>query len=235
MGKRRKAKQEGKEMIRCNMCGSDMAIVIDSSINTAGTPFTRNEVIGYRCINCGYSIGRDGLPNPGVWKPEKEKLVVAVAVLDNAVLDPNKGLPDEIFYYISRTTPLINVDLLIKDEKGRILLAWRDDPFSGIGWHLPGGIVRYKETLEERVYKVAEGELGLHIDFEMVPLEVNQHIDPERRDRGHFIAVLYKGVASSAFIPQNFDLAEKDTGYVKWFEKCPDNLIKCHDIYRKFM
>ena len=52
----------------------------------------------------------------------------AIDVLDRSVTDPGLGLPDEVFYYISRTTPLVNVDLLIKDEIGRVLLAWRDDP-----------------------------------------------------------------------------------------------------------
>ena len=160
----------------------------------------------------------------------------AIEDLDNAVPDPNKGLPDEIFYYISRTTPLINVDLLIKDEKGRILLAWRNDPYSGIGWHLPGGIIRYKETFEERARKVAETELGAKdIELSVIPREIDQHINNERKDRGHFIAILYKGTLSSSFIPPNLNLSEGDTGYAKWFEKCPDNLIKCHDIYRKYM
>ena len=76
------------------------------------------------------------------------------------------GLPDEVFYYISRTTPLVNVDLLIKDENGRTLLSWRNDRYAGKGWHVPGGIVRFKETLETRVQKVAEIEVGVNISFE---------------------------------------------------------------------
>ena len=56
----------------------------------------------------------------------------AVQILVDAVPDPNTGLPDEIFYYISRTTPFINVDLLIKDAQGRTLLAWRDDEHAGL-------------------------------------------------------------------------------------------------------
>jgi colanic acid biosynthesis protein WcaH len=79
----------------------------------------------------------------------------AIAVLDKHVPNPSTGLPDELFYYISKTTPLVNVDLLIKDEKGRTLLSWRNDQYCGRGWHIPGGIVRLKETLEARVKKVA--------------------------------------------------------------------------------
>jgi hypothetical protein len=84
-------------------------------------------------------------------------LTDAISVLVKRVPDPSRGLPEEIFYYISRTTPLINVDLLIKDEKGRTLLSWRDDAYAGKGWHVPGGIVRFKESLETRIRRVAEG------------------------------------------------------------------------------
>ena len=50
----------------------------------------------------------------------------AIEFLDNKITNPKEGLPDEIFYYLSRITPLINVDLLIKDENGRTLLSWRN-------------------------------------------------------------------------------------------------------------
>ena len=33
------------------------------------------------------------------------------------------GLPDEVFTYISTVTPLVNVDLLIRNDKGETLLA----------------------------------------------------------------------------------------------------------------
>ena len=52
-------------------------------------------------------------------------------------------------------TPLVNVDLLIKDS-GRTLLTWRDDEFYGPGWHIPGGILGFKERALDRLAKVAE-------------------------------------------------------------------------------
>ena len=42
--------------------------------------------------------------------------------------DPRDGLQDEIFHFIRRVTPLINVDLLIRCD-GRTLLAWREDEY----------------------------------------------------------------------------------------------------------
>ncbi len=159
----------------------------------------------------------------------------AINFLEKQVSDPQNGLPDDIFLYISRTVPMVNIDLLIKDEKGRALLAWRDDKYCGKGWHLPGGVVRFKETLETRVKKVAKTEIGVGIKFDPVPIAVNQVISRHKNTRGHFISILYKGYLKSVFIPQNKGLKEKDPGYLRWHSVCPDNLLKGHDIYRKFL
>lgn len=159
----------------------------------------------------------------------------AIEIISKAVLDPKKGLPEEVFYFISSMTPMINVDLLIKDEKGRTLLSWRDDQHSGKGWHIPGGIIRFKETLETRIKKVAESEIGTEVGFDQNPLAINQIFNEEQNIRGHFISILYKCSLPSVFIPENKGLKGTDPGFLKWHETCPDNLLKFHEIYRKYM
>ncbi len=159
----------------------------------------------------------------------------AITVLDKSIQNATEGLPDEVFYFISRTTPLVNVDLLIKDEDCRTLLAWRDDLYAGMGWHVPGGIVRFKETLESRVQKVAATEIGAAVSFEPEPVAINQLIHHEHKNRGHFISILYKCFLSKSFSPENEGLCEKDAGYLMWHESCPDNLITYHEIYRSYI
>jgi hypothetical protein len=85
----------------------------------------------------------------------------AITRLDDLVPNPQNGLPDELFLFISRMTPLINVDLLIKDAQGRTLLTWRDDVFYGAAWHVPGGIIRYKERAADRIQNCAAEEKGV--------------------------------------------------------------------------
>lgn len=159
----------------------------------------------------------------------------AIAVLDKQVPNPSAGLPDEVFYYISRTTPLVNVDLLIKDEKGRTLLSWRNDQCCGQGWHVPGGIVRFRETLETRVKKAAETEIGVEVEFDRTPIALNECIHYEREVRSHFVSILYKCFLPSTFVPENKGLSRKSAGYLKWHESCPKNLIKFHEMYRKYI
>ncbi len=159
----------------------------------------------------------------------------AINFLDKQVPNPSKGLPEEVFFYVSRMTPLVNVDLLIKDEKGRALLAWRDDKYCGKGWHVLGGIVRLKETIETRIKKVAESEIGINVSFDPAPLAVHQFIDPKQDTRSHFVSILYKCFLSSEFIPKNTGLSKKDPGYLMWHESCPQNFLKKQEIYKKYI
>lgn len=158
----------------------------------------------------------------------------AIKFLDKQIKNPAKGLPEEIFLFASRIVPMTNVDLLIKDETGRTLLSWRDDQYAGTGWHLPGGIIRFKETIKKRLEKVAETEIGANVKFELKPIAVNE-IMIKSKTRGHFISLLYKCYLSSNFIPENKGLEETDAGYLKWHATCPDNLLKGHNIYKKFL
>ncbi len=165
-----------------------------------------------------------------------KSICAAVKFLEKKVPDPAKGLPLELFYFVSRLLPLVNVDLLIKDERGRTLLAWRDDVYCGRGWHIPGGIVRFRETLEQRINKVAQNEIGAKIKFDPLPLAITQLIHPDLKNRSHFVSVLYQCRLPSTFIPKNKGLSAKDPGFLRWHEGCPDNLIKYHrKHYRKYI
>lgn len=159
----------------------------------------------------------------------------AIKILDSNVDNPTLGLPDDIFYYISRTTPLINVDLLIKNKKGQTLLAWRDDEHVGSGWHIPGGIIRYKETIENRINKVAKLEAGCKVEYEPTAIAVNEIIANFKRDRAHFISLLYNCKIVEPYNIDNKKLTPKEPGYLKWFDNCPIDLLSWHDIYKEYL
>lgn len=157
-------------------------------------------------------------------------------LLDEYIPNPLQGLPEEVFLFISRLTPLVNVDLLIKDERQRTLLSWRDDSYSGTGWHVPGGIIRFKEKMETRVKKVAEVEIGAPVIIDFNPIDVHQNIQEHEHDiRSHFISFLYRSFLSSSFVPKNEGLSYNNPGYLKWHENCPDNLLKCQERYRRYI
>ena len=110
-----------------------------------------------------------------------------INILESLVKDSSKGLPEDIFLFISRLTPLVNVDLLIKDDGNRTLMIWREDEYSKPGWHLPGGIIRFKETIANRIRAVAKNELGVtRIEFNPVPLAINEVIHPYKKEQRPF-------------------------------------------------
>ena len=155
---------------------------------------------------------------------------------------PEEGLGKELFLQVSSLVPIVNVDLLVYNDKGQFLLTWRDDPHCGTGWHIPGGCIRFKETCAARIDKVAEQELGIkQILFEKEPIKVFEIINHEHRDidnqneRGHFITLVYK-----CFTPEGFSIDNQkqnigEVGYMKWFDHLPDDLLSIQSCYREII
>lgn len=154
--------------------------------------------------------------------------------IEKYIENPTKGLPEEVFLFISRITPMVSVELLIKDENNRTLLSWRNDQIFGKGWHMPGGVVRLNETIENRVIKVSESEIGTNVLFDKTPIKMCQCI-LNQKERCHFISFLYKCYLSSSFVPDNKELTSNDNGYLMWHDKCPVNLLKAQKSYREYI
>lgn len=153
----------------------------------------------------------------------------AIAKIDASEPDPNQGLNEDVFYMVSRLTPMVNVDLLIRDDDRRILLTWRSDAYYADGWHIPGGIVRFKETFGDRIHKVAAQELGTKVSFAQHPQKIQQ-IFANRNTRGHFISFLYNCQLEAPLPPDKKFLQDQPAkpGQWCWFQQLPDNLLDVH-------
>ncbi len=156
--------------------------------------------------------------------------------LSSLIKNPSGGLPEDVFLFVSGITPLINVDLLIKNDQHHTLLTWRDDGFGPPGWHIPGGIIRFKETIPDRIGAVAATELGAKVKFKKKPLSIKEVIHPTRMIRGHGISLLFECKLIS---PPDDNLKHRKgipkPGDWAWHPKCPKDLIPVHKIYRKFI
>ena len=156
-------------------------------------------------------------------------------LLEPLIENPTEGLPDEIFAFVSTITPLVNVDLLIKNKKNQTLLTWRNDGYNPPGWHIPGGIIRYKETIADRLSAVALNELGANIRFTKDPLAV-RGIMTSRKFRGHAISLLYECTLTTPLIKElEYKKGTPKSGEWAWHNKCPDNILSVQEIYRKFI
>lgn len=157
-----------------------------------------------------------------------------IRALEAAVGDPRRGLPEDVFRFVSRVTPLVNVDLLIKDDRSRTLLTWRDDEFFGPGWHVPGGIIRYKESAADRVRACASAELGADVASEPAPLLVLEDMGGQDT-RGHHISLLFRCRLLSP--PDEARRSASDppsSGQWRWHQVAPPDLLDEQREYARF-
>jgi ADP-ribose pyrophosphatase YjhB (NUDIX family) len=166
----------------------------------------------------------------------QRSLRAAIAEVENQLPDVTRGLPEELFLFVSRVTPLINVDLLIQDDAGRTLLTWRSDRFFGDGWHVPGGIIRFRESAATRVAIVAREELRTTVTFDPAVLMIHESIAPERRDRGHSISLLYRcRLMGELDVRYRVDPERPLPNQWLWHDSCPENLILEQRVYAQYM
>jgi ADP-ribose pyrophosphatase YjhB (NUDIX family) len=165
-----------------------------------------------------------------------EAIRQAIATLQAAVGSATRGLPEDIFLFASSLTPMLNVDLLIRDSAGRTLLTWRHDAFYGPGWHIPGGIIRFKETAASRIAAVAANELGAEVRFRSEPLCIHEFFNTSRDVRGHFVSQLFACTLVSPLDPAlRFDLQAPRNGAWLWHDQAPANLIHAQESFRQFI
>lgn len=129
-------------------------------------------------------------------------------------------LPEKEFLEMSSKLPLINVDLLIVNEFGEILLSWRDDEYCGTGWHIPGGIIRHGETIQTRLKLTAEREIGFVPDFDSTPCKITE-IFLNQGYRDHFISHLFKARCKKEDVNAVGVNEKHNVGDLCWFDYYP--------------
>lgn len=164
--------------------------------------------------------------------PISTTLETALATALEAIPDPSKGLPDEVFHFIRKVTPLINVDLLVRNEQGEHLLSWREDEY-GRGWHIPGGIIRFNEPVVERIAAVAKLELSSSVEHSKNPIDLKQFFS----SRGHFISLLYlcklqTPVAEPSMWHRS---GQPQHGQLRWCQGVPAGLYWVHEVFADWL
>jgi colanic acid biosynthesis protein WcaH len=158
-----------------------------------------------------------------------------IAAIDKAVGDARQGLPEPVFQLVGRIMPIVNVDLLIRNDGGETLLTWRQDDLF-VGWHLPGGVVRFKERMADRVQQVARTEVGTTVTMSDAPIAVHELIDPVRAARGHFVSFLFEcRLIGSPDERLRYSGGEPQSGQWAWHGRYPSDMIGAHAIYRRFI
>ncbi|GAM69546.1 GDP-mannose mannosyl hydrolase [Vibrio sp. JCM 19236] len=69
-------------------------------------------------------------------------------------------LETETFKGIVKNTPLISIDLIVKNTHGKVLLGQRKNRPAKDYWFVPGGRIVKDETLENAFQRLTQEELG---------------------------------------------------------------------------
>ncbi|MCM1251856.1 MAG: NUDIX domain-containing protein [Clostridium sp.] len=163
----------------------------------------------------------------------ENNLKYMLAKIAEYIDDPTKGLPEEIFLFATQITPMINVDLLVRDKDGRILLSWRNDEYCGTGWHVPGGIIRYKESANHRIEQVALKELGCRVKHSDKPIEIMELIS-DNTARSHFITLVYECEIDGELFLEHQTCKKGEVGYLAWHDFFPEDMINVHYAYKNY-
>jgi ADP-ribose pyrophosphatase YjhB (NUDIX family) len=71
-------------------------------------------------------------------------------------------LTDADYDLIYSNAPRICVDLVVKSSAGVVLTLRTIEPYKN-SWHLPGGRVRFKESITQAIDRIALGELNIKV------------------------------------------------------------------------
>jgi colanic acid biosynthesis protein WcaH len=111
-------------------------------------------------------------------------------------------IPQNIYAQIVRLMPIPCVDLLVKDEGGRVLLIKRaNEPAKG-QWWFPGGRVHFLETREQAAKRKLKEECGLEA-FQMKEIgtyDVILDMPGDEKQRHGITSLFYVSVREKAEI-----------------------------------
>lgn len=139
-------------------------------------------------------------------KQELKQLCGLLKKIDN----PHEGLPQPVFDALCDVVPFVACELVVHGPKG-LLLVWRDDEWWH-GWHFPGGLLRFRESFEERIQAVAWKELGVNIS----KVKFLYPKDCSQGTRNHCVSLVF--LCETEMKPKRG----------KFFKKMPKNIIDAH-------
>lgn len=130
-------------------------------------------------------------------------------------------LSDPVFSIVIDATPLVSLDLIVRNSAGQILLGERmNRPAQGY-WFVPGGRIRKMESLSSAFERLTREELGIR--FELADAVLLGPFDHFYQDSvfgdspsTHYVAIAYELLAGD-LINDLQALPQQQHGRYRWF------------------
>ena len=138
-------------------------------------------------------------------------------------------LEKELFSSIIENTPLISIDLIIKDNEGKILLGQRINKPAKNSWFVPGGRIYKDEKIEDAFKRITKDEIGKEFSISNSSFKgVYQHFYDDNVFNDNF-STHYIVLGFELVIKEELSLGTIQHEKYKWFTQ--DELLKSDEVY----
>ncbi|MCK5617080.1 NUDIX domain-containing protein [Candidatus Pacearchaeota archaeon] len=131
-------------------------------------------------------------------------------------------LSDEDFLKVVKLTPLISIDLIVRDPNGKILMGKRKNQPARESWFVPGGRIRKDECFDKALTRIGREELDAEVTrSDVCFMGIFDHPYTENFANIDGISTQYIVLAHECYIDDlDFDnLPKKQHSDWKWFCK----------------
>jgi len=126
-------------------------------------------------------------------------------------------LSDQEFLRIVDATPLVSVDLILRNDRGEVLLGRRLNRPAKDSWFVPGGRIRKNEPVNEALRRISQRELGVLIEQANL-VGVFDHIYEDNFLGAVGVNTHYVVLGFAARLPQGAKLTPDDQhGEFRWW------------------
>ena len=139
-------------------------------------------------------------------------------------------LETELFKQIVAHTPLVSIDLIVRNQQGQVLLGQRlNRPAKGY-WFVPGGRICKDETIASSFTRLVKDELGLDQKLKQATcLGSYEHFYKDNflgtNFTTHYVVLGYSFEAEVTLT----NLPREQHGHYRWFDI--DQLIQADDVH----
>lgn len=125
---------------------------------------------------------------------------------------------DEDFAHIVTSTPLVSIDLIVRNAHGQVLLGYRRNRPARHTWFVPGGRIRKGETLDAAWERLAQVELGVALPPPRL-LGVYQHFYDDNALDLPEVGTHYVVIACEAAFPAHAELhPDRQHTTLRWWD-----------------
>lgn len=142
----------------------------------------------------------------------------------------NVFLSDDVFQHIVKNTPLISIDLIVKNNQGQVLLGKRNNPPAKNFWFVVGGRIRKNEKFHQAFTRLTMQELGQSFSLEQARFIAPYQHFYDDSIFGDNISTHYVVLAYELVVDNLNNLPIEQHSHYQWFNV--DELLKNNEVHQ---